>query len=65
MTEYFIILAKIPGFDIEDFGDLVLKMKNKKEREITCFTTVEENYDYLFNSLIEQAKKEDLRRLIP
>ena len=58
MTEYFILLAKIPGFDVEDFGDLVLKMKSKKIREITCVVTDEKNYDFLFNSLIEAAKKE-------
>ena len=58
MTEYFILLAKIPGFDVEDFGDLVLKMKSKKIREITCVVTDEKNYDFLYNSLIEAAKKE-------
>jgi hypothetical protein len=58
MTEYFILLAKIPRFDVEDFGDLVLKMKSKKIREITCVVTDEKNYDFLYNSLIEAAKKE-------
>ncbi len=59
MSEYFIILAKVPGFDVQDFGDLVLKMKAKKDREILCTVTDERNYDFLYNSLIEAGKKEE------
>jgi hypothetical protein len=58
-TQYFIILAKVPGWDVEDFGDLILRMKARKDREITCVVTDERNYDFLFNSLAEAGKKED------
>jgi hypothetical protein len=57
--QYFIILAKIPNWDVEDFGDLVLKMKKREDRKITCIVTDEKNYDFLYNSLLEAGKKED------
>ncbi|MCK9593195.1 MAG: hypothetical protein M0Q91_14420 [Methanoregula sp.] len=55
---FFIILAKSPNWDTEDFGDLVLKMKSRKDREILCAVTDERNYDFLFNTLHEAGKKE-------
>jgi hypothetical protein len=55
---YFIILAKSPNWDTEDFGDLVLKMKSRKDREVLCAVTDERNYDFLFNTLREAGKKE-------
>jgi hypothetical protein len=57
--QYFIILAKVPSWDVEDLGDLVLRMKARKDREITCVVTDERNYDFLFNSLAEAGKKEN------
>ncbi len=58
-AQYFIILAKVPGWDVEDLRDLVLKMKARKDREITCVVTDEQNYDFLYNTLAEAGKKED------
>jgi hypothetical protein len=55
---FFIILAKSPNWDTEDFGDLVLRMKSRKDREILCAVTDERNYDFLFNTLHEAGKKE-------